>query len=213
MIIALNNIIPQFLEKEKIASSKIWGHEHSFTKGEKIQIVAPSGSGKTSLIHFLYGLRNDYDGDILIDNKKLKDFEATALASMRATSMSIVFQDLRLFKEYSTLQNIEIKNKLVPFHNTNKINAMAERLGIANKLEQNAGTCSYGEQQRIAIIRALQQPFDFIVMDEPFSHLDVNNSKIAMQLIDEEAHERGAGIILADLHAIPFFNADSTLHL
>jgi len=54
---------------------------------------------------------------------------------------------------------------------------MAERLGIQNKLQQAAGKCSYGEQQRIAIIRALQQPFDFIVLDEPFSHLDEDNSK------------------------------------
>jgi ABC-type lipoprotein export system ATPase subunit len=213
MVIQLKNIVPQFLEKEKIALSIIWGQEHTFKKGEKIQIIAPSGSGKTSLIHFLYGIRNDYDGAILIDNKKLQDYSATALADMRAAKMSIIFQDLRLFKEYSTLQNIEIKQALAPYHKTTKINAMAERLGIANKLQQNAGTCSYGEQQRIAIIRALQQPFDFIVMDEPFSHLDENNSKIAMKLIEEEANERGAGIILADLQAIPFFNADSTLHL
>lgn len=213
MIIALKNIVPQFLEKEKIAKSTIWGHEHAFNKGEKIQIVAPSGSGKTSLIHFLYGIRKDYDGAVLVDNKKLQDFSPTNLADMRATQMSIVFQDLRLFKEYTAMQNIEIKKQLAPYHKTDKIMAMAERLGLANKLTQNAGTCSYGEQQRIAIIRALQQPFNFIVMDEPFSHLDENNSKIAMQLIEEEAKERGAGIILADLQAIPFFNADRTLHL
>jgi ABC-type lipoprotein export system ATPase subunit len=213
MIIALKNIVPQFLEKEKIAQSTIWGHEHSFSKGEKIHIVAPSGSGKTSLIHFLYGIRKDYDGAVLVDNKKLQDSTPSALADMRATKMSIVFQDLRLFKDYSALQNIEIKKQLAPYHKEDRIVAMAERLGIANKLQQNAGTCSYGEQQRIAIIRALQQPFNFIVMDEPFSHLDDNNSKIAMQLIEEEANERGAGIILADLQAIPFFNADRTLHL
>lgn len=81
---------------------------------------------------------------------------------------------------------------------------MAERLGIKNKLTQQAETCSYGEQQRIAIIRALQQPFDLIVLDEPFSHLDENNSKIALNLIEEEAAQRNASIILADLHELPF---------
>ena len=90
---------------------------------------------------------------------------------------------------------------------------MAERLDIANKLTQNAGICSYGEQQRIAIIRALQQPFDFIIMDEPFSHLDENNREKAMQLIEEEAGVRGAAIILADLKPIEFFNAEHIIHL
>lgn len=213
MVIALKNIAPQFLEKEKINQSAIWQHDHLFTKGEKIQIVAPSGSGKTSLVHFLYGLRNDYDGALLFNEKKVKSFSATQLAEMRATKMSVIFQDLRLFKDYSVAQNLEIKRVLHPFHTSSRINDMAERLGVENKLKQLAGTCSYGEQQRIAIIRALQQPFDFIIMDEPFSHLDETNSKKALELIEEEAAQRGAGIILADLHPIPFFEATRTLHL
>ena len=220
MNISLKNIVPQFLEKEKVQQSGIWKQEHIFKKGEKIQIVAPSGSGKTSLVHFLYGLRKDYDGDVFIFNhlsikttKSIKEISAPRLAKLREMFVSIIFQDLRLFKDFTVLQNLEIKRLLAPYHQTSLINEMAERLGIANKLTQNAGTCSYGEQQRIAIIRALQQPFDFIIMDEPFSHLDESNSKKAMQLIEEEAAKRGAGIILADLQPIPFFNADHTIHL
>ena len=220
MNISLKNIVPQFLEKEKVQQSGIWKQEHSFKKGEKIQIVAPSGSGKTSLVHFLYGLRKDYDGDVFIFNhlsikttKSIKEISAPRLAKLREMFVSIIFQDLRLFKDFTVLQNLEIKRLLAPYHQTSLINEMAERLGIANKLTQNAGTCSYGEQQRIAIIRALQQPFDFIIMDEPFSHLDESNSKKAMQLIEEEVAKRGAGIILADLQPIPFFNADHTIHL
>lgn len=220
MNISLKNIVPQFLEKEKVQQSGIWKQEHIFKKGEKIQIVAPSGSGKTSLVHFLYGLRKDYDGDVFIFNhlsikttKSIKEISAPRLAKLREMFVSIIFQDLRLFKDFTVLQNLEIKRLLAPYHQTSLINEMAERLGIANKLTQNAGTCSYGEQQRIAIIRALQQPFDFIIMDEPFSHLDESNSKKAMQLIEEEVAKRGAGIILADLQPIPFFNADHTIHL
>ena len=68
-------------------------------------------------------------------------------------------------------------------------------------------------QQRIAIIRSLQQPFDFLLLDEPFSHLDESNRKKAMELMEEEADVRKASIILADLKAIEYFNADKTLHL
>ncbi|MEQ1553540.1 MAG: ATP-binding cassette domain-containing protein [Ferruginibacter sp.] len=213
MQIELKNIAPKFLEKEKIANSQVWQKKLFFEKGRKIQIVAPSGSGKTSLIHFLYGLRNDYAGSIFFNNKNVKDFDNIQLAKMRAIHMSIVFQDLRLFKEHNTFQNIEIKRALAPYHSVSQISEMAERLGIKNKLTQQAETCSYGEQQRIAIIRALQQPFDLIVLDEPFSHLDENNSKIALNLIEEEAAQRNASIILADLHELPFFKADTTIYL
>ena len=213
MEIYLNNIVPTFLEKEKTENSGVWKNILSFQKGSKVSIVAPSGSGKTSLIHFLYGMRKDYNGELLYNKKSIKLMDAAELAEIRATQLSIVFQDLRLFKDFSVAQNIEIKRSLAPYHPTSLLNEMAERLGIANKLSQNAGTCSYGEQQRIAIIRALQQPFDFIILDEPFSHLDEANSIKAMELIEEEADKRGAGIILADLEHNSFFNADITLHL
>ena len=213
MAITLKNIIPTFLEKEKILQSEIWGHEHIFKKGEKIQIVAPSGSGKTSLIHFLYGLRKDYSGNVLLDSKKINDLSAPELAGVRANKISIVFQDLRLFKDTLASENIEVKRSLSPCHNPSRINSMAERLGISTKLSQNAGTCSYGEQQRIAIIRSLQQPFDFILMDEPFSHLDENNSIKAMELIEEEATQRGAAVIIADLAPVTFFKADRIIYL
>ncbi len=213
MVISLKNVEPDFLEKEKTENSAIWKKAITFTKGKNIQIVAPSGSGKTSLVHFLYGLRKDYGGSILFDTKEIKKLNSVDVADLRANEMSIIFQDLRLFKNFSVLQNLEIKRALSPYHPTSLITEMAARLGIANKLSQQAGTCSYGEQQRIAIIRALQQPFQFIFLDEPFSHLDENNSKKAIELIEEEAEKRGAAIILADLHPIPFFNAESTLHL
>ena len=213
MPIILNNILPQFLEKEKIAASAIWQHDITFTEGEKIQIIAPSGSGKTTLIHFLYGLRNDFTGNISIINKITNTFSNNDWASIRANEVSIIFQDLRLFLDQTVLQNIEIKRTLNPYHSKSKITEMAKKLSIANKLTQLAGTCSFGEQQRIAIIRALQQPFKYIIMDEPFSHLDNKNSELALQLITEEAAERGAAIVLADLEKVSFFNADKTLQL
>ena len=184
-----------------------------FNEGEKIEIVAPSGSGKTSLIHFLYGLRKDFNGRILYDNNSISNFDTEQFAKYRQQNISIVFQDLRLFAEQTVVQNLNIKRQLNPYHTESKIAAMAKRLGIENKLNKLCKTCSYGEQQRIAIIRSLQQPFNFLLLDEPFSHLDENNRKKAMELMEEEAALRKASIILADLKAIEYFNADRTLHL
>jgi putative ABC transport system ATP-binding protein len=213
MQISLQQVAPTFIESGNFSSSQVWNSTIVFNTGEKIQIVAPSGSGKTSLIHFLYGLRKDYNGSIIFNEKNICGFNAEDFASYRQKYISIVFQDLRLFAEQTVLQNLEVKRQLDPFHTENKIAAMARRLGIENKLNNLCKTCSYGEQQRIAIIRSLQQPFDFLFLDEPFSHLDDDNQKIAMELIEEEARLRKASIILADLRPVEFFEADKTLML
>ena len=213
MTISIENVIPVFLEKEKIETSAIWNKRVAFNKGEKVQIIAPSGSGKTSLIHFIYGMRKDYQGKIVFNEKNIGTFSAEQFAQLRQNSLSIIFQDLKLFPEQTVLKNIEIKRALHPFEMESRIVEMAAKLGIENKLNRPVKTCSYGEQQRIAIIRALQQPFDFLVMDEPFSHLDEHNRKIAAELIDAEAAKRKAGLILADLKRVEYFNADRILHL
>lgn len=213
MQIQLQHLVPTFIEEEKISNSQIWNSTVVFNPGEKIHIVAPSGSGKTSLIHFLYGLRKDFTGSIRYDNNSISNFDAEKFATCRQQNISIVFQDLRLFPEQTVLQNLDIKRQLNPFHTESKIQVMAKRLGIENKLQKLCKTCSYGEQQRIAIIRSLQQPFDFLLLDEPFSHLDENNRKKAMELMEEEVALRKASIILADLKAIEYFKADKTLNL
>jgi ABC-type lipoprotein export system ATPase subunit len=213
MQIQLQKIAPLYLEAAKTTRSDIWNQEVVFNKGEKIQIVAPSGSGKSSLIHFLYLLRNEYSGKIIFDGKDIATFLPEAKAIFRQQQVSIVFQDLRLFTQHSAGANIDIKKTLQPYASAASAEEMATQLGISEKMQQNAGICSYGEQQRIAIIRSLQQPFNFIVLDEPFSHLDENNSINAMQLIETEAAKRNAGIILADLNEVPFYKADRTLYL
>lgn len=213
MQIKLEQVDPVFIEEEKKSASGIWKKTLVFNPGEHVHIVAPSGSGKTSLIHFLYGMRNDYEGSITYDGVNISGFGAEQFARYRQQHISIVFQDLRLFTAQTVLQNLEIKRVLQPYHPQSQVETMAKRLGIHNKLGKLCRTCSYGEQQRIAIIRALQQPFDFLLLDEPFSHLDDNNRKKAMELMEEEAALRKASIILADLKQLDFFTAQQMLHL
>ena len=213
MEIRLKKILPTYFDAGVTERSEIWGKDISFNKGEFVKIVAPSGSGKTSLVHFLYGLRNEYFGDIQFNEKVTRNFSILDYTGFRQKSISIVFQDLRLFPEQTAFDNIEIKRQLNPFHPVDRIYEMAGRLGIEKKLHNKSRICSYGEQQRIAIIRALMQPFDFLFLDEPFSHLDDNNSKKANGLMVEEAEKRGAAIIFADLERIDYFPFTRIFHL
>lgn len=213
MQLQLQQLLPTYFNGSRSDTSEVWGKDLVFNKGEYIKIVAPSGSGKSSLTHFLYGLRSDYNGTILFNNQVLRNYSIEDFAHYRASSMSIVLQDLRLLPEQTVMENIELKRQLNPYHSPEKIPDMAERLGIAEKLQSKCRTCSYGEQQRVAIIRALMQPYDFLLLDEPFSHLDDNNSKKAMQLMLDESKARGAAIIFADLERIDFFPFTRLYHL
>lgn len=213
MLLQVKKILPVYFKEEQKNNSETWGNDLSFSNGDWIKIVAPSGSGKTSLIHFLYGLRQDYTGQIFYDGTDLKKFSLEDLSLIRKNHLSIVFQDMRLFAEQTVWENLEIKRQLNPFHKLEMINEMCERLGIAHKIKSICKQCSYGEQQRVSIIRALMQPFDILLLDEPFSHLDNANAEKAMELIAEETKKRNAGILYADLERNDFFPYTRLYHL
>jgi putative ABC transport system ATP-binding protein len=211
----LNTVIPFPLkEKKGVNNADIWEKHVQFNPAEKIKITAPSGTGKTTLIHQLYGLRKDYDGSILYQGIDIKKLTHDQIANQRQNSVSIIFQDLRLFNQLTARENIELKRVLQkPFYESKKIDEMAELLGIDRILDQATATCCYGEQQRICIIRALMQPFEWLLMDEPFSHLDNNNKQLAIQLIASECNKRNAGFILTDLDEDHSFTYSRILHL
>ncbi|MFL5787801.1 MAG: ATP-binding cassette domain-containing protein [Flavisolibacter sp.] len=213
MYIQLHDLLPSYFKEERKQSSEIWGKELHFNKGEYIKIVAPSGRGKTSLMHFLFGIRKEYSGSVNYDEQVITALNPEDFASYRNSLISIVFQDMRLFPNQTVYENIEIKRQLNPYHSSDMIFTMAERLGIGDKLNSKCSTCSYGEQQRVAIIRALMQPYDFLLLDEPFSHLDEENSQIAMKLMLEESEKRKAAIIFADLERIDYFPFTKLYHL
>lgn len=213
MQLHINNLLPHYFPEQRKQASEIWGKDLLFQKGELIKIVAPSGSGKTSLMHFLYGLRRDYNGSIAYGKGSFKEYRAEEIAALRREQVSIVMQDLRLLPEQSVYRNLYLKHQLNPFHPVEKLKEMALRLGIGDKLDSLCKTCSYGEQQRVAIIRALLQPFDLLLLDEPFSHLDENNSQCAMELMLEEAQARKASILFADLERVDYFPFTRLYHL
>lgn len=215
MQIELKKVIPvplkdRFLQR----GSDVWNCNISFLPIEWIKIKAPSGSGKTTLVHTIYKLRSDYDGNILWNNNDIRNINADALALMRQQNISIIFQDLRLFPNLTARENIELKRVLQkPIYEASIIDVFAERLNISHVLNQRAALCSYGEQQRIAIARALMQPFEWLIMDEPFSHLDNINIANAAALIAEECKKRNAGFLLTDLEDDSHFNYSRVLNL
>ena len=114
-------------------------------------------------------------------------------------SLSMLFQDLRIFTELTALENVQLKNNLTGYKKKKEILAFFEKLGLSDKLNVKTGKLSFGQQQRVAFIRALCQPFDFLFLDEPISHLDDDNSRIMGELIIGEAEKQQAGVIATSI--------------
>jgi ABC-type lipoprotein export system ATPase subunit len=214
MQLALQQLIPLPLrDRVNSYSSGIWKEAVTFNKGEYVFVQAPSGTGKTTLIHILYNLRKDHEGNVRWGDKELSKLSSEEIAQLRTKQVSVIFQDMRLFPDITTWENLEIKRQLTNTISEQTVSDWLERLGLKDKKQSMAGTLSYGEQQRVAIIRALLQPFEWLLMDEPFSHLDKGNTAKAIQLIEEVVARQKAGIVLAELDVNTYFPYTKTIRL
>ena len=179
--------------------SDIWHQDLFFRKGKMYLIEAASGTGKSSLCSYIYGYRNDYQGIINFDETNIKAYSVKQWIDLRKHSLSMLFQDLRIFTELTALENVQLKNNLTGYKKKKEVLAYFEQLGIADKINVKVGKLSFGQQQRVAFIRALCQPFDFLFLDEPISHLDNDNSRIMGEIITAEVERQGAGVIATSI--------------
>ncbi len=198
--IELKRVLPQVFrgsEKEApVKDSELWLRECVvFSRGSNYIIEAESGTGKSSLCAFIYGSRRDYDGQILFDGQDAAALSIDRWCELRRRSLAYLPQEMRLFPELTVMENVMIKNRLTDFRSGDEIRRLLSRLEIEGKADERAGRLSVGQQQRVAIIRALCQPFDFLLIDEPVSHLDARNNQAVASLIAEEAGRQGAAVI------------------
>ncbi len=212
-LIKLDHTLPMAFSGQVQPVSDVWHRELSFRRGEHVLIEAASGTGKTSLCSYVYGYREDYEGTICFDGKDIRRLKTGDWAQLRKRSLSMLFQELRLFPGLTVWENIELKNKLTAYKTHRQVEECLERLGLSDKLRTPVGKISFGQQQRVAFVRAICQPFDFIFLDEPVSHLDDANAEAMAVLLKEEAEARNAGIIVTSIGKQLPLNYSKILHL
>lgn len=211
--ITLRHTLPNVFMQRPETESDVWNQDIEFQKEELYLVEANSGTGKSSLCSYIFGYRNDYQGTIMFDDTDISRLTTRQWVEIRQKSLSLLWQELRLFPELTAMENVEIKNKLTGFQTKEQILKWFEMLGIDNRIDSKIGRMSFGQQQRVALIRALCQPFDFIFVDEPISHLDDTNSRIVGEILTAEARRQGAGVILTSIGKHIELNYDTTLKL
>ena len=193
--IQLLHTLPKVFASRNEIVSDIWNQDVTFEKNKLYLVEANSGTGKSSLCSYIFGYRKDYLGDILFDQHHASQLTIQQWVEIRKAHIALLWQELRRFPELTAWENVQIKNKLTGFQKAEQIDEWFEMLGIADKKDALIGRMSFGQQQRVALIRTLCQPFDFVFVDEPISHLDDTNSAIMGQILTAEAARQGAGII------------------
>ena len=211
--IRLKDVVPEIFVNRNDLVSDIWHTDVVLERGKTYLIEAASGTGKSSLCSYLYGQRGDYRGIISFDDEDVKQYNINQWCNIRQQSISILFQDLRLFGELTALENVEIKNRITNHRTNEQIVTWFEELGIGDKLHARIDRMSYGQQQRVALIRALCQPYDFLFLDEPISHLDDRNSDIMRDIILREAGAAGAAVVATSIGKHMNIDYDKTLSL
>ena len=193
--IRLSGMLPRVFLSESIPASDVWRSELVLERGRRYLIEAASGGGKSSLCSYIYGSRVDYEGTLWFDSENAATFGMERWQELHRRHIAYLPQELSLFPELTALQNIEIKNSLTGWKSSEEIEESLHMLGIDSRRDYPVGRMSIGQQQRVGIIRALCQPFDFILLDEPVSHLDEGNNRVAAMMITAEARRQGAGIV------------------
>lgn len=175
--------------------------ELSISSGETVGIVGPSGAGKTSLLRLLAGICSPTSGEIVLDDNELHSMSDAQRRRFRNERVGMVFQDFRLLEYLSIRDNI-----LLPFHVgsdqadrgdlRSKVDALAERLELVGRIDAAPGKLSQGEQQRVAIGRALISSPKLILADEPTGNLDERNKVRMRDLLVNHARDHGVTLLM-----------------
>lgn len=211
--IVFSNIVPHVFATRDDLHSEIWNTQAVFEKGKTYLVEAASGKGKSTFCSYVIGYRHDYTGVLNFDSTDTRRYSQSDWTDVRRRHISHLFQELRLFPELTAMENVEIKNNLTGYTDSKTIEGWFDRLGIADKKQSLIGEMSFGQQQRVALMRALVQPYDFILLDEPISHLDDVNARIMGDIVVEEAAKQNAGVIMTSIGKHIDLNYDKVYRL
>jgi putative ABC transport system ATP-binding protein len=193
-----DKVVPKPMS-EHIFGAAVWSQKKEFIQGKKYLVNADSGKGKSTLLAYMYGLRSDYSGAVTYNRRDLLKMTLNEKSEFRQKKVSMMFQDLRLFEELTGEENIQLKVNLGSSMTQSEIEAICSQIGVEVFIKKPVKHLSMGQQQRIAFVRALVQDFEWLLLDEPFSHLDASNRLKMEEIVKEICEKRQAGLVLTNL--------------
>ena len=191
------------------------GVSFDLQRGEVVALMGPSGSGKSTLLGIAAGLDRPTTGEVILDGQDIGTLPERALASTRARKVGMVFQAYNLIPTLTALENVQL-----PLHVPGRENGdlgRAERLlvevGLGHRLAHRPSQLSGGEQQRVAVARALVADPPLLVADEPTGNLDTETGRALIDLLLDLRAKLGTTILVATHNDAVAARADRALHM
>ena len=185
---------------EKIVLQVLKGVDVEIKEGEIVVIVGPSGSGKSTLLHLLGGLDRPTKGKVFFDEKEIFEFAEEELAGFRNKTLGFVFQFHHLLPEFTALENVGMP-ALISGRSKKSVIPKAEKIlvevGLGDRLDHKPNQLSGGEQQRVAVARALMNDPQIVLADEPSGNLDEESGLNLHKLLVSLSEKRGLTFVIA----------------
>ena len=163
---------------------------------QQLALRGASGSGKTTFLNCIAGILRPDAGSVRLNGKDIAAVSEGQRDSIRAKNIGYIFQTFNLLQGYTCLENVLLGMSFGPGANRAHAREMLERVGLGDRLEYRPGQLSVGQQQRVAVARALANQPKLVLADEPTGNLDPKNARAAIQLVREICEENGAALLL-----------------
>lgn len=210
-MIQASNIVKRFGDLEVLR-----GVDFSVSEGEIVAIVGPSGAGKTTLLQILGTLDLQDEGEVTIGGRSTTGLSRRELSAFRNANLGFVFQFHRLLPEFSALENVLMPAWIAgnsTAEATPRAESLLRELGLGHRLEHNPTELSGGEQQRVAVARALMNRPKVILADEPSGNLDSENASMLHDLFFNLRERHGQTVVLVTHNEELAQRADRTLRM
>jgi len=192
-------LVKRFIGGDGTPIEVLSGVDLEVRAGETVAITGESGTGKSTLLHVLGGLDRPTSGEVRIGEDRVGKLDDPALARLRNRRVGFVFQFHHLLREFTALENVAMP-QLIAGVAANEANGRArellERVGLAHRLDHRPGQLSGGEQQRVAVARALANRPLLLLADEPSGNLDTETSQRLHDLLFEVSRDQATAMIL-----------------
>lgn len=164
--------------------------------GDELAVAGESGSGKSTLLNLIAGILTPDRGRVVLNGQEISALSEPARDRWRAATVGYVFQSFNLLQGYTCLENVLLAMAFGPGVDRARAESLLRRVGLGDRLQHRPRQLSSGQQQRVAVARALANRPKLVLADEPTGNLDHRNAGEVVALIREACHEAGAALLL-----------------
>lgn len=165
-------------------------------KGEQVVLLGQSGGGKTTLLNCIAGIDTPDSGRIVVDGVQVNTMHEIVRDRFRAERIGFVFQTFNLLPAFSALENVLLGMAFSGRSDRTRATELLELVGLADRLDHRPGQLSVGQQQRVAVARALANSPSLMLADEPTANVDPANQERVLELIQSACRERDVSLLL-----------------